>query len=88
MEIGSEKNRQVNTQINQANKSVDELSAIVEDLGKRLERVLRDPPPQDAEATPREEADLVPVASEIRDMASNIGNQAARLRDYLDRLEV
>lgn len=90
MEMGSEPKRQsqVTTQFNQANKSLDELSAIVGDLGKRLERVLREPTPQNAAVLTKEEEYLVPVASEIRDIAKSIGIQAAYLRDYLDRLEV
>lgn len=91
MDIGKEPQRQsqINSQFNRTNKSLDELSVIVGDLGIRLERVLREPTPQKNEvALTKDEEYLVPVASEIRDIARTIENQAARLRDYLDRLEV
>jgi hypothetical protein len=89
MEIGNEPNRQsqVNSQFNQVNKLLDDLKAVVGELGKRLERALREPTPQKEAALTKDEH-LVPIASEIRDIGRTIGNQAARLRDYIDRLEV
>lgn len=74
--------------ISNTNKALDELSAVIGDLGNRLDRAMREPSPQDPGENEKKEEYLVPIASEIRAISYTINDQISRIRDFLDRLEV
>jgi len=83
-----EKVSQVDDQLDRANGALERLTYIVNDLGERLAKVMREPyPPEDKEKARLEEV-LVPLAGDIRSISEHIEVQTAKLRDYLDRLEL
>lgn len=83
----AQRQSQISSQLEFSQNTVNELSLVINEFGKRLERVLRDPSPPN-ENTKEQEEDLVPVAADIRDIRRTIYNQILKLKDYLDRLEI
>jgi len=83
-----EKVSQVDDQLDRANGALERLTYIVNDLGERLAKVMRSVPPKEKEEEDRLEEVLVPLAGEIRSISERIEVQTAKLRDYLDRLEL
>lgn len=80
---------QVSVQFGEAADALQNLSARIEDLGERLCDVMREPPTvKESEAKEKEAECLVMTASKLRSIVGAVKNQAQRIADYLDRLEL
>lgn len=83
-----EKVSQVDDQLDRANKALEGLACVVNELGERLTKAMRSVPPKEKGEKDRPEEVLVPLAGDIRSISEHIEVQTAKLRDYLDRLEL
>jgi len=91
MEGSSEPERtpQVEEQVKHAYGALGDLTSVVNELGERLTKVMREPyPEQKDEEKERLGKVLVPLAGDIRSISEHIEAQTAKLRDYLNRLEL
>jgi len=91
MEESSEpkKTPQVEEQLERVYEALEGLACVVNELGERLAKVMREPyPEQEDRKKDRLEEVLVPLAGDIRSISEHIEAQTAKLRDYLDRLEL
>jgi len=85
-----ERTPQIEEQVKRVYGALDGLSCVVNELGERLTKVLRQPYPEqkDEKKDRRLEEVLVPLAGDIRSISEHIEAQTTKLRDYLDRLEL
>ena len=90
MEGSSEPKRtpQIEVQVKRVYGALEGLACVVNEIGESLAKVMREPYPLEDEKKNSTEEVLVPLAEDLSSISGNIEVQTAKLRDYLNRLEL
>lgn len=80
------KTGQVSTQLNELEKALEDQGAVIEDLGNRLNSVLRRTDETKESLPPKE--DLVEFADELRRTVKMVTQHTDQLRNIMTRLEL